>query len=55
MRSSELVGLNWSDFQLTEEAIAVIILGKGIVPWWLHLVICTFNNHECTSKFIDLD
>jgi integrase/recombinase XerD len=29
LRISELVGLNWSDFQPTEEAIAVTIFGKG--------------------------
>lgn len=29
MRISELVGLNWSDFQSTGEAIAVTIFGKG--------------------------
>jgi integrase/recombinase XerD len=29
LRISELVGLNWSDFQLTSEAIAVTIFGKG--------------------------
>ncbi len=29
LRISELVGLNWSDFQPTEEEIAVTIFGKG--------------------------
>ena len=29
LRISELVGLNWSDFQPTESAIAVTIFGKG--------------------------
>jgi integrase/recombinase XerD len=29
LRISELVGLNWSDFQPTDEAIAVTIFGKG--------------------------
>ncbi|MDJ0596126.1 MAG: tyrosine-type recombinase/integrase [Pleurocapsa sp. MO_226.B13] len=29
LRISELVGLNWSDFQSTGEAIAVTIFGKG--------------------------
>ncbi|HEY9768551.1 MAG TPA: tyrosine-type recombinase/integrase [Coleofasciculaceae cyanobacterium] len=29
LRISELVGLNWSDFQPTSEAIAVTIFGKG--------------------------
>ncbi len=29
LRISELVGLNWSDFQPTEDAIAVTIFGKG--------------------------
>lgn len=29
LRISELVGLNWSDFQSTDDAIAVTIFGKG--------------------------
>jgi integrase/recombinase XerD len=29
LRVSELVGLNWSDFKPTEEAIAVTVFGKG--------------------------
>ena len=48
LRISELVGLNWSDFQSTGEAIAVTIFGKG------HKTRTLLINHQLYSELKQL-
>lgn len=49
LRISELVGLNWSDFQPTDEAIAVTIFGKG------HKTRTLLITHQLWSELKQLD